>query len=182
MLNVKYFLFQEEEGVPRAYQNPKNLGSAWMVERLEKKETPDEVYQSLLSTDLRTNALLEGIHADIPTHYTVDSLATVALVKTHPEQKVYAIDTPNEAFVVFSEMYYPNGWSARLNEEETTIYPVDFILRGVYLPPGKHTLVFTFQPKVIATGSNIQLLGIGLLLLMVLLAIRNTLKPKAPWA
>ena len=182
VLNVKYFLFQGEEGAPRAYQNPKNLGSAWMVERLEKKETPDEVYQSLLSTDLRTTALLEGIHADIPTYYTVDSLATVTLVKTHPEQKVYAIDTPNEAFVVFSEMYYPNGWSARLNEQETTIYPVDFILRGVYIPPGKHTLVFTFQPKVIATGSNIQLLGIGLLLLIFLLAIRNTLKPKAPWA
>lgn len=176
ILNVKYILYQDEEGKTKAYKNSENFGPAWMVQQLEMTSSADEIYQSLTQTNLHEIALVEGAYDKLPKNYIVDSLAQLKLVYNHPEKKTYQISTPNEAFVVFSEMYYPQGWEAVLNGESTSIYPVDFILRGVYVPAGSHELTFRFEPEVVRAGGKWQLMGVGLFLVAIVFGVWSSRK------
>jgi uncharacterized membrane protein YfhO len=47
---------------------------------------------------------------------------------------------------VASEVYYPAGWNAYLDGEQVPIHRVDYLLRGVHVPEGEHTLVMRFEP------------------------------------
>jgi hypothetical protein len=47
MLNVKYFLQQDETGVAMVRPNPSVLGNAWFVQRVEKYATPNDEIRAL---------------------------------------------------------------------------------------------------------------------------------------
>jgi uncharacterized membrane protein YfhO len=65
-------------------------------------------------------------------------------------------------------MYYANGWKATIDGVNTPIYRVNYVLRGLQIPAGKHTIEFTFEPQVVKTGSTIALISsIGMLLLII---------------
>ena len=57
ILNVKYVLYQSEEGGLKPLMNPENLGSAWFVETLTPTKTPDETYQKLATIDFSKEGL-----------------------------------------------------------------------------------------------------------------------------
>ena len=79
----------------------------------------------------------------------------------------YSSNNKNEGFAVFSEMYYKNGWNATIDGKESEIIRVDYALRGLNIPAGKHTVEFKFEPQVVKTGSTIALLSsIGMVLLL----------------
>ncbi len=64
-------------------------------------------------------------------------------------------------------MYYKNGWKATIDGKEATILKVNYALRGLSIPAGKHTIEFKFEPQVVKTGSTIALISsIGMVLLL----------------
>ena len=64
-------------------------------------------------------------------------------------------------------MYYENGWKATVDGNEAKIFQVNYVLRGLQIPAGKHTIEFKFEPQVVKTGSTIALISsIGMLLLI----------------
>ena len=69
-------------------------------------------------------------------------------------------------FAVFSEIYYKDGWNAYIDGEYVNHIRVDYVLRGLEIPAGKHTIEFKFEPSVIQTGSTISLVSYVLLLLI----------------
>jgi hypothetical protein len=75
------------------------------------------------------------------------------------------IQTPT--ILVLSEIYYPAGWKAYVDNKESRIYKTNYLLRGVFLQPGDHQVVFRFDPASYRTGEWIS--GITLLLLLSLL-------------
>jgi uncharacterized membrane protein YfhO len=96
-----------------------------------------------------------------------DSLASIQLVSYKPNQLKYVSNNSKEGFAVFSEMYYENGWKATVDGNEVTIFQVNYVLRGLQIPAGKHTIEFKFEPQVVKTGSTIALFSsIGMLLLI----------------
>jgi uncharacterized membrane protein YfhO len=62
-----------------------------------------------------------------------------------------------DGFVVFSEIYYKDGWNAYIDGTLTPYSRVDYVLRGMKIPAGKHEIEFKFEPQVIKTGSRIAL-------------------------
>jgi len=46
-----------------------------------------------------------------------------------------------------SEIYYPKGWTAKIDDKELQIYKTNFLLRGIEIPEGENDLIVEFKPK-----------------------------------
>src|SRR5262249_37314051 len=81
------------------------------------------------------------------------------------------IDTDSErpSFLVVSEVNYP-GWAAQIDGVKTPIYQTDYLLRGVALPAGKHTVLVGYEGAAVWEGVYIS--GFTLFI-FILLAIYN---------
>ena len=157
LLNVKYILQTDRSGAIQVIQNPEALGNAWFVKQLSVLENADKLMQSLDTLSPKTQAVtIDRSLKD--TRYPVDSLASITLKKYEPDRLVYTTENQAEGLAVFSEIYYPHGWTAVLDDTTPLpIHQVDYILRAVVVPAGKHTLTFTFAPKIVQTGGYISL-------------------------
>jgi hypothetical protein len=65
-------------------------------------------------------------------------------------------ETPVNSLLILSEKYY-KGWNATVDGKPVEIFPVNYILRGVYLPPGKHKVEFIFDPLPFKIGKYLTL-------------------------
>jgi len=80
------------------------------------------------------------------------------------------------SLLVLTDDFYP-GWNATVDGRSETVQRVDYLLRGVSLSPGTHTIVFRYQPTSWKLGVIISLLcALGLLAAVAsaLLARRRT--------
>ena len=62
-----------------------------------------------------------------------------------PNYLKYKYSAPAEALCVFSEIYYPNGWTAYVDGKEADYFAVNYILRGMVLPEGEHIVEWRFR-------------------------------------
>jgi len=166
MLNVKY--------VKLALANPAANGNAWFVEKIKFVNSANEEMKALDSLDNKNEVVMnEKNYVDyfkgtkFNGEFKKDSLASIQLVSYKPNHLKYVSNNSNEGFAVFSEMYYQNGWKATIDGKDAEILNVNYVLRGLQIPAGKHTIEFKFEPKVVKTGSTIALMSsIGMLLLI----------------
>ncbi|UKM63920.1 YfhO family protein [Flavobacteriaceae bacterium GSB9] len=175
MLNTKYIVAQDEKGNTFPYENDKANGSAWFVEELIMVGSADEEIIALDSLDNKKSAVysshkaLEKINGIKKKFALIDTLSSVEIQKVEPNYLKYKSKNKNDGFVVFSEVYYPKGWKTFLDGKEVEHMRVDYILRGMPVPKGKHVIEFKFEPDVVKTGSAISLAGsivFGVLLLV----------------
>jgi len=170
MLNVKYIIQQNDKGEEVASVNPTANGNAWFITKLKAVKSNDDEMKALNKLDTKITAVFQDDlrKASIDKPYKVDSTATIKLTYNKPNYLKYTSNNKNIGFAVFSEMYYKDGWNAYLDGKKSGYLKVDFALRGMPIPLGKHTIEFKFEPKVVKTGSTIALVSsIGMLLLLV---------------
>jgi len=168
MLNVKYIIQTGEDGSPVALVNPAANGNAWFVEKIKLVNSADEEMKALDSLDTKNIVVINSQVNDLKGSISKDSLSTIELKSYKPNYLKYTSNNTNSGFSVFSEMYYKNGWKAFIDGKETEIYNVNYVLRGLQIPAGKHTIEFKFEPEVVKTGSTIALLcSIGMLLFII---------------
>ncbi len=170
MLNVKYVIQQDEEGRSYPALNPEANGNGWFVEQLMEVQSADDEIKALEVLDTKKTAVVntvkvKGINR---TSFQVDSLATISLTDYKPNHLTYTTTNPNAGVAVFSEMYYANGWNAYVDGALKDHFKVNYVLRGLKIPEGNHTIEFKFEPQVIETGSKITLASSLLLGLIVL--------------
>lgn len=159
MLNAKYIIQEDEEGRSFPAVNPDANGNAWFVATILPVESSDEEIQKLADFDSKTEAIVNTrlYPALTKRSFQVDSTATIRLMGYQPNALNYAYQNPYEGFVVFSEMHYPKGWNVYLDGKTVEHFRVNYALRGMKVPAGKHTVAFRFEPEVVATGSQITL-------------------------
>ncbi len=164
MLNTKYFIVGED----KVQQNPEANGNAWFIEEIKTVNSANEEIFALDSLNTKKEAVLnvDNLKNGIPFEYKKDSTAIISLVKNDITDLVYKTSTHENQFAVFSEIYYKDGWTAYLDGKEVPHYRVNYVLRGMEIPKGEHTVEFKYEPEIVNTGSIIALLSYGLLLLI----------------
>lgn len=98
-----------------------------------------------------------------------DAQGTIKMTSYEPNKISYSSSTNSEQFAVFSEIYYPEGWTAKIDGKEVDIVKTDYLLRGLKVPPGKHKIEFTFDlPKFRTSGILASIASILVLLALVI--------------
>jgi hypothetical protein len=169
LLNVKYLIVPTGKG-ELAVQNPFANGNAWFVQEVKTVNSADAEMKALDSLDSKNVAVINSLVNDFKGAESIskDATATISLEMHKPNHLKYTSSNSKNGFAVFSEMYYAKGWKATIDGKDAPIFNVDYVLRGLQIPAGKHTIEFTFEPQVVKTGSTISLLStIGMLLLII---------------
>jgi hypothetical protein len=159
-------------GTLAVYENLKALPRAWFVEEVKALQSA-EVIRAIKTGSLpdgsafdsgRT-ALLESEAAAIqpgsPSERPRDAQARV--IRFEPNRIEVETSASQPAFLVLSEMFYP-GWQAWLDGRQMKVERVDYVLRGVAVPAGKHRLEFVFRPASLRRGALCAVFGALILL------------------
>lgn len=169
MLNVKYLIQTNEKGEQITIKSTGTNGNAWFVKEIKEVNSADAEMKALTKFDSKNVAFVNSNEFKIATkQFVKDTTAVIKLDSYKSNDLKYTSNNPNNGFAVFSEMYYKNGWNAYIDGKLTEHYRVDYALRGLPVPAGKHTIEFKFEPQVVKTGSMISLFSfIGILGLLV---------------
>ncbi|WP_075343086.1 YfhO family protein [Tenacibaculum agarivorans] len=162
MLNTKYFIAGETD----VKANNEANGNAWFVNKLKLVTSANEEMKALDSVNTKEVAIIRSDKYNGPKDFSVDSLATIQLEKYDVNRLEYKSKTESNQFAVFSEIFYGDGWNAYIDGKLNPHYQVNYVLRGMEIPEGEHTIEFKFEPKVINTGSNLSLLFFVLLIVI----------------
>jgi hypothetical protein len=164
MLNTKYYIGNPEQP---AIPNKFSMGNAWFVSKVKTTNNSDEEMVALGEIDPKVEATTQAsfgtqFHA---AQSAVDSTASVRMLAYETKVLRYEVNnTSAEAQpVVFSEIYYPEGWICRIDGNEVEAARVNYVLRGAMVPAGTHTVEWSFEPKVWEKGTSISYAGSALL-------------------
>lgn len=172
MLHVKYIIQSDEEGKQFPTLNSNSNGNAWFVQKIKFASNSDDEMKLLSQFDSKKEAIVNQFEFGPffkagPTSFTPDSTATIQLMSYQPNHLKYVSNNKNEGLAVFSEMYYKEGWNAYIDGKLTSHMRVNYALRALKIPSGKHAIEFKFEPQVVKTGSRIALISsIGMLLVI----------------
>ena len=165
MLNTKYIMFSPEaSGV---IKNPNALGNAWFVANVKLVNSPDEELQSVETINTQTTAVIDASKFKVGGSY--GSNGTIKLLAYEPNHLKYEANNAEKGLAIFSEIYYPKGWTATIDGKEADILRADYVLRAMQIPAGKHTIEFKFAPKSYEIGNTIMLVS-SVILYLVLIA------------
>jgi hypothetical protein len=81
------------------------------------------------------------------------------IVDYEPERVVIRASSQGPGLLVLSDNWYP-GWKAKVDGEPVDVERVDYLLRGVPLAGGSHTVELTYEPLSWRVGWIVTLLAL----------------------
>lgn len=188
MLNTRYIIYSPEQP---PLKNPFAYGNAWFVDKVEIVDNADAEIEALDTLDPLTTAVVDKrFSADLKGFVPQpDSMATIVLESYRPNILTYKTKADKEQLAVFSEVYYQPGWKATIDGKEAPHFRADWLLRGMLVPAGEHTIVFEFRPEAYVTTAYVSSYSSFLILLLLIGALgwsgwkvwtksRNPVKPE----
>jgi len=162
MLNTKYFIVNDAQNNPMPRFNPEAMGNAWFVDSVVIVNTPNEESDALNVIDVRTTAVLDAKFENFVKDFTSggDSSATVQFLSYKPNALEYQISSEKGGIVVFSEIYYPYGWHAYIDNQPVEHFRVNYVLRALNVPAGEHHIRFFFHPDTLKKAEMVSWLCI----------------------
>ncbi|MCM1041623.1 MAG: YfhO family protein [Bacteroides sp.] len=176
MLNTRYFIAPDASGQPMVQRNVAALGNAWFVDSIRWVNSPDEEIVALYDFDPARVAVIDREWKDKvgmeSVSVPVSEADGIRLVQYYPNKLTYEYTASAERPAVFSEVYYKT-WKAYVDGEEVPLYRVNYILRGLTLPEGRHVVELRCKNPLIARSKMITNTGsaVNILLILALLGM-----------
>ena len=115
-LNTRYLIVDDKYP---PVENYAALGPAWFVDSVVPAATPDEEIALIGQVDLRTQAVVDA--RSVPGVTSTVPGGTIEMTSYTPNEVRYRYSTPQDRVAVFSEVFYPNGWTATVNNLPTVV-------------------------------------------------------------
>jgi hypothetical protein len=164
MLNTRYFITSDPQSPVQS--NPQALGNAWFIQKLIPVKSPDEELAALKNLAPATEAVVDITKFPVQNRQFNSAGASIKLTSYEPNNLKYQATAAQNGFVVFSEIYYKDGWQAYLDGKPVDHIRVNYILRAMPVPAGTHTIEFKFEPKEYELGNTVSLVSSVLVLLI----------------
>lgn len=161
MLNVKYFIVGDSLNNLFPQINPNANGNAWFVNNMVLVDNADAEIDSLTNFNSKQTCFIDKRFNDQLGGFKIayDTTATIKLTKYQPNKLVYESNAAAPQLAVFSEIYYDKGWNAYLDGQLVPHFRCNYVLRGMQIPAGKHTIEYRFEPQAVAKGESITLVS-----------------------
>lgn len=161
MLNTKYLIFgkQANQVVHNSYAN----GNGWYVRSLRFVKGADAEMAGLDKLDTKHCAVADERFRTQIDGSALDS-GSVALTSYEPNLLKYSINSAKGGVVVFSEIYYP-GWTVTIDGKPAELGRVNYVLRALKVPAGKHEVVMEFRPATVNTTNTIAYIALAIILI-----------------
>ena len=172
MLNVKYIIKNDSDNPLGVTRNANNFGNVWFVDDIIHVNSSEKELLSLGEIDLKNKAVTQNISLKEKS-FKRDSLNDIFLYSRNANKLIYKSSSVNNQFAVFSEAFYYKGWQAYIDNVPVDHYKVNYLLRGIEIPKGKHEIKFEFKPKVVQRGSIISVFAYLILILVLIKFIKE---------
>ncbi len=93
---------------------------------------------------------------------------------TYPSPQTAVLEATLESpgIVVLADVFYP-GWELSIDGKPAPIYRVNRMMRGAAVPPGKHRLVYRYNPASFRVGRAVSVGGLVALLVFGVIVLRR---------
>lgn len=178
MLGLDYLVLDRPlDRLPRQFPRPKAdllfAGHSFYVYRLQNQATPraylathvkavnsDDVIsdEHMPDFDLGREALIDTkdvaglVQPQLLADTVAASAATTRITAYDDNAVTIAVDTPAPGVVVLHDLAYP-GWTVSVDGRPAALLRANILFRGVEVPAGHHTVVFSFHPLALANLS-----------------------------
>lgn len=164
MLNTKYLI--TKNGLQR---NAGAMGAAWFVDSLAWVSSANDEIMALSNLDLRHTAVIRDKYKSLISDLSsANDKDTISLDHYSPDHLIYKAKTTGKRVAIFSEVYFPD-WKVSIDGQPADLFPANYILRGVVIPEGEHTIEFVFRPEYYYTWNNLAEIAFYVLVLILLL-------------
>lgn len=182
MLNTRYLITPPNPQANQSAQvqrNPAALGNAWFVSEIQKVQSPDQEIAALSNFNPATTAIVDA--SKFPLAKTAYNAAgsSIRLTDYSPNALKYQATAAQDGFVVFSEIYYKDGWNAYIDGKLVPHLRANYVLRALPVPAGQHTIEFKFEPQSYAIGNTVSLVS-SILLILGLIGVAFYIWKKRP--
>lgn len=171
MLGEKFVpVFTSPDGGEVVLENTSVLPKGWLVPAALTVPTPEQALMLLRHPlyDPRKFAILEE-KPPIPLPAPGEGLpdAGRVLVESYGgERIVMQAESSVNSLLVTGDKFY-KGWKASVDGREVPVLRVNYLFRGISLPPGKHRVEMVFDPLPFKVGKWLTLSSFALFLLTV---------------
>jgi hypothetical protein len=126
---------------------------AWIAQHIVIEPNDQAVRAHLLdpATDTRTTVYVDRA-------VTCPGGDGTATITDYGTNEVTISTEGDGGLLVLSDQYYP-GWRATIDGDDAAITRADTVLRAVCVPPGSHTVRFTYRPLSFMVGAAVTIIG-----------------------
>ena len=189
MLNVKYITSNYAPGLPNAqavyngqqgavYRNNSVLPKAFFVDSVITSQSASSTLDMMKGSQFNPaeNAI---VRSNKSITSTADTTSRAEVESYGPRRIDLNVSRSEPGFMVLSEVYYPEGWRAYIDGEETPIHKTNYVLRGIEVPEGEHEISFRFNPISHVWGVRLSYLGHILVWLTAVVAFIRYYRPSS---
>ena len=167
----RFALYEFAGALPRA-----KLYNRWQVNTnqdavLKQLFTPDFDPQSIVMVD-------DGLPTDSPPENTNSNAGTVEFVSYASKDLTLHATASTPAVLLLNDRYDPN-WKVFVDGKPAPLLRCNFLMRGVQLAPGTHSVEFKFEPPFGLIYVSLAAIASAILMLGVVLVIQNKNPPPA---
>jgi hypothetical protein len=131
----------------RVYRIEGALPRTWVVGAQQVVAGGDAALDAVTAPgfDPRRAAVTERRLDGLPERPPAGPAGAARIVSYDDERVVVHARAPRRALLVLGDVHLP-GWKATVDGREAPVERVDYVLRGVQLGPGAHTVEFRYEP------------------------------------
>jgi membrane protein YfhO len=169
----------------RVYRNGNALPRAFVVDRQRTVADDDAALAAVTAPgfDARRVAVTERPIDGLPQAGRAAATASASasasaraaaarLVRYEDERVVARVSVARRSLLVLTDVHYP-GWKATVDGRDAPVDRVDYLLRGIAVPAGAHTVELRYEPLSWRVGWIVSALATLVLAGVVLVALRS---------
>lgn len=141
------------------FRNPNALPRAFLVGRARVVPAFDDMIQIMRTGefDPRKEVLLERETPQAPAPAADGApLGSAEVLERKMTRVEIKVSAQADCYLVFSDSYYP-GWKATVDGQAVPIFSAYYAWRGIVIPKGAHTVVFSYMPWTFTVGMAISI-------------------------